>query len=370
MELSNVLTMIVPLRGREQYTKRLLEFSEWCGFPFKIIFGDGGEKDISDSLRQFKNVDFEYVKCPIDVDKKTYHKKTFTMASLVKTPLVMHFDNDNFYCLSGIYEMIKFMKNNKDYCGARGGLTRCEIINGKLGSERRKIHHNPSILGETAVERVDNCIKLFHTHLHDVVRTPYFQCIHEIIYKIETIDLKVYLLLNGYLQSVFGKTHRNDNTIFIFHEDGTPRIEGVWDCRGGLMSDYKWVRQDYWDTSVAQLVSCVGSAASVIDNIDLYEAKKQFALFFIDRILNRKDDGHKIPEHETALRNDLKNSIEKHIENSYKLNTDNVVIECVKKYKQMSVEFDCDDVSLRQVSVDSFRNEVGEFLKQTKFRTK
>ena len=90
----------------------------------------------------------------------------------------MLIDNDNFFCLDGMYRVINFLNKNKDYYGGRGCLTRCQVVGNGLGPERRKMHCFPSVIGNTAAERVKNNINLFHTHLHDIARTNVLQTTH------------------------------------------------------------------------------------------------------------------------------------------------------------------------------------------------
>lgn len=361
MNLKDILTIVIPLKGRPEYTKRILEYSNWINCPFKILLGDGGNENLKLNKNDFPDIDFEHIKYPYDKDIQTYSKKMSDLISKVETPLTMMIDNDNFYCLDGVFNIIKFLYENKDFIGGRGCLTRCMVVGNKLDEkEKRKMHYHPSIIGKSAGERVVNNINLFHTHLHDIVKTNILQNTHNIIKIVASNDFKIFIRLNALCSTPFGNNYRNDNITYFFHEDRTPRIIGQI-----LPLDGIWVQEPYWEDSMLRMTCAVGNCISYIDNLNLYDAKKIFVSSFIENILN-KTDGHKIPENNIKLKQKLKNSIDLIVEKSFKLNFDNEIKDCLKNAKNFK-NFEVSSVNNKLVNDEIFRKILNSYLIKRKF---
>jgi len=361
MDLSNILTIVIPLKGRPEYTKRILEYSSWIKCPFKILLGDGGNENLVLNSKDFPDTNYEYIKYPYDVDIPSYNKKMNNLLSKVTTPLTMLIDNDNFFCLEGIYHVINFLYNNKDFSGGRGCLTRCRVAGHKLNDERRKMHYHPSIIGVTATERIINTINMFHTHLHDIVKTDVLQTTFDIMDIVASNDFKIFIRLNAFLSVIRGNNYRNDDITYFFHEQGTPRISGQI-----LPPDNIWVQQPYWEDSVARLTSAVGVSIEHMDGLNIDVAKNIFLKAFINRILNRKNPGHKISDTDSKTRDYLANSINTIIEKSRKLNIDEEIRGCFFKNRTGS-ELNISRIEINRMDDEMFRDVLDEYLVQRRF---
>ena len=111
IKIEDALTIILPLYGRENFTNLFLSYLNYIKCPFKVLIADGGEKDLSNVINKnnFPNVKMTYVKYPYDKDIKSYMKKMKYIYTLVDTPLTVMMDNDDLFCLNGLYEGIEFL---------------------------------------------------------------------------------------------------------------------------------------------------------------------------------------------------------------------------------------------------------------------
>ncbi|MDR1475120.1 MAG: TIGR00180 family glycosyltransferase [Holosporales bacterium] len=118
------LTLLVFLKDRFAFTKRLCSYLQDIKYPFHVIFADGSE--LSENEEYFRNECFsfnhEYVRYPVDKDIYAYARKAQSASALVKTPYVMLCDNDDFPIVSGQRAAVDFMENNQDCVGCNGRI--------------------------------------------------------------------------------------------------------------------------------------------------------------------------------------------------------------------------------------------------------
>ncbi|MDR1366211.1 MAG: TIGR00180 family glycosyltransferase [Holosporales bacterium] len=116
------LTLLVFLKDRFAFTKRLCAYLQDINYPYHVIFADGSGSD--DHKKYFGenrfSFSYEYKKYPVDKDIYAYAKKARLASALVKTPYVMLCDNDDFPIVSGQDAALGFLENHSDYIGCNG----------------------------------------------------------------------------------------------------------------------------------------------------------------------------------------------------------------------------------------------------------
>ena len=125
------LTVVLTLKGREQYTYRWMQYMDAISFPYKIIIADGGSsRTLQNHLQDnnsYKNIDYEYIRYPIDETIDVYYDKLIDVVSKVKSKYLLMADNDDFFIVDKVEEMLSFMDCNNDYVGIRGGVVNLKI---------------------------------------------------------------------------------------------------------------------------------------------------------------------------------------------------------------------------------------------------
>ena len=133
--MENNLTILVLLKGREEYTERFVEYFIKSKLKYKLFFADGDKKPISKKiLKKLKkyNIDFQYRKFEFDINYRKFISKIYRALNLIKTKYVMLFDNDDFPQKYSINKCLLKLKNSKDIIGCGGYLINFNLFNLKI----------------------------------------------------------------------------------------------------------------------------------------------------------------------------------------------------------------------------------------------
>ena len=135
--------------------------------PHRILIADGGkDRDIEEDLRDhgnYENLDYEYIRYPYDSCLEDYYKKLDDAISQVQTPYILLADNDDFYLLDRVSEILDALDNDKDIVGARGRHVNFTVydVNQQENNNVNGTHYlaitneGPSIDANTSVERIE-----------------------------------------------------------------------------------------------------------------------------------------------------------------------------------------------------------------------
>lgn len=122
--IDNLLTVVLPLKGRAAFTFRTMEYLAAVNFPFKLIVADGGGDDavskVLDSKGSYPNVNYEYINYPFDKDYSHYYRKMVSAISAVSTPYVALLDNDCFPLVDAMRESVVHLNEHTEYSACRG----------------------------------------------------------------------------------------------------------------------------------------------------------------------------------------------------------------------------------------------------------
>jgi glycosyltransferase domain-containing protein len=119
-----LLTLVLPLKGRECFTLRIMDFFDRSKLPFKVIIADGSKTEVISNIlshpEKYPNVNYAYKKFPFDANYIDYYRKMVATLTEVETPYVALLDNDCFPVVEGLSESIKFLESNREYSICRG----------------------------------------------------------------------------------------------------------------------------------------------------------------------------------------------------------------------------------------------------------
>lgn len=142
-DYSKKLTITLTLKGRDEFTYRWMDYMNNIACPYKILIADGGDnKFLEEHLQNYSNyplIHYEYIRYPFDETTSLFFKKLESLISKVTTEYILQADNDDFFLLDRIPELIDFLENNHDYISARGQLVNFEVFN-KEGISKAQVH--------------------------------------------------------------------------------------------------------------------------------------------------------------------------------------------------------------------------------------
>ena len=170
------LTIVLTIKDRVPFTYRWMQYMNDIECPYKILIADGGaDSAIEQHLRNhginYPYLNCEYVRYPYDATHEDYYKKFENILSLVESEYLLLADNDDFYLLERIPEILAFLDAHNDYVGARGQLVNLTLFS-KTGvsSETRSSRYAAvsrnavSIDCASPFDRVENLCRGMSTH--------------------------------------------------------------------------------------------------------------------------------------------------------------------------------------------------------------
>jgi glycosyltransferase domain-containing protein len=138
--VSSSLTIILTLKDREAFTRRWMHYMNDCRCPYKILIADGGaDMGIESELRNkrnYSNLDYDYIRYPYDRSWRDFYSKQLDVCKRVETKYVLFADNDDFYLLDKIPNLIEFLDCNPGYSGCRGSVANLFLLSAD-GSVKR-----------------------------------------------------------------------------------------------------------------------------------------------------------------------------------------------------------------------------------------
>lgn len=222
MQISDKVTIVLTLKDRVPFTYRWMRYMNDMHCPYKILIADGGEdRAIEQHLKANENypyLNYEYIRYPYDSTLDDYYKKFVNVISRVKTEYLLFADNDDFFLLDGIPDILIFLDAHRDYEGARGQLVNLTLYDKRgsskgltMGIKYKAIQDSAlSIEYGSLFERVEALCKNMKTYdyyanWYCVFRTLTIKKIWELLMKLPVKEVIVTEMLTHVLLLATGK---------------------------------------------------------------------------------------------------------------------------------------------------------------------
>lgn len=219
------ITIIIPTKNRSIFVKHQLDYYKFFNFKGRILFLDSSSINIfklnQDLINQFKNINVtihHIVGSSFD---------TFKVAlPFIKTKYVLFSGDDDFYIVSSLVSMIKFMDKSKNYIGVTAKGIQIET-EGKFNEKIRSFNfYNINEYSQnTSSDRLKEITSNYSTVLFSVLRTNIFKK----IVRLTPFSKNMHLifqseLLPCFLTVIFGKL-KKINILFLYRFVGHPRVK-------------------------------------------------------------------------------------------------------------------------------------------------
>lgn len=195
----------MPLKGRRLFTFRFLWHADKMRLPYRFIIADGQVNEaaaryLENSRQTFPNLDIEYIRYPDDTSYSRYFAKMSDAMQRVRTPYVMHADNDDFLGFNGIERALDFLDTHADYVCARGHQITFSVYSkmggspGSISGTFNKLYWDndfTDIDAPSAAERLRQgglCHRLYYA----IYRGATLACIWQEIVEIDFSDLMLH----------------------------------------------------------------------------------------------------------------------------------------------------------------------------------
>jgi glycosyltransferase domain-containing protein len=228
------LTIVLPLKGRHLFTMRFLWYANEARLPYRILIADGQVNEVvaphlENSRETFPHLDIEYVRYPDDASYSRFFAKMSDALSRVRTPYVMHADNDDFLGIDGVEQALDFLENNPDYVCASGRAAAFAVYS-KLGNPDGAVHGrlnhiyvatNPKdVTAAGAAQRLREG-GLYHLIYYSVYRTEALAQIWRDVVDIDFSDLMLHENFQALRTLTLGKFRANSASITHYAQIGS-----------------------------------------------------------------------------------------------------------------------------------------------------
>ena len=292
---STELTIVLPLKGRDDFSIRWFSYAASHALPYKVLVADGGhDEGFENRLRRagiFDKIDCDYVRYPFDSSLEMFFRKMADALRRVETPYAVIANNDDFIFFDALETSITFLNGNPDFACSRG-----EIWDFAVASEGTpspiygrmtgvcKLYFHPTVVGENALERIADLAIKFNGATHDIVRTPVLADTFAKIVDAGLYDMRFAERLSTFLVAAAGKMHRDDH-LHMLHQSH-PDMSAVTH----FQRPSKWVTDPDWDRNFNIFAGSLASAIAETDGMEFHQAKNEVfriaTRYFLDWIAN------------------------------------------------------------------------------------
>lgn len=219
------ITIIIPTKNRTNFIKQQLDYYNFFNFKGKILFLDSSPSNVfklnQNLIKQFKNKNL------------TIHHiigssfDTFKVAlPLIKTKYILFSGDDDFYVVSSLASMIKFMDKSKNYIGVTAKGIQIET-EGKFHEKIRSfnLYNINEYSQNTSTDRLKEITSNYSTVLFSILRTNVFKEIVRSTPFSKNMHFTFQTeLLPCFLTVIFGKL-KKINILFLFRFVGHARLQ-------------------------------------------------------------------------------------------------------------------------------------------------
>ena len=205
----NLLTIILPLLDKEEYTEIWLQNNLHIDFNYIIIDGSKTQKNENLVKSKIKNsiCDIKYIKYENELTVSDWVKKMAIAASKSETKYTMTVDNDDFINVKGIKKCIEKLENNSDFQIASGNVhyvrefnRRYKLLKQSMNFSAYKNIANINLIKNYLNQNIPNNGYVWYS----VYETNIFFKVWDHIHKSNISDVFIVEYLNTQLSFCFG----------------------------------------------------------------------------------------------------------------------------------------------------------------------
>ena len=246
------LTLLMSLKGRPLHTLRFLWHANRIGLPYRILITDGQVTQAMAELleapaRAFPRLNLEYVRYPDDVTYGDWYRKVASVTERIRTPYVMHAENDDFVVASGVEHCLNRLDAMADYVSYGGGFGAFSLDrrSGNTGAVVGAINSlSPDCYGTyidqdyasaSASERIPQLFSKSYTLYYNVFRTPALAATWRECAELNFTDLEIFETYFGARAKSLGKSRIDRSVMSYMWQAGTSMtaapLDIMWDKR-------------------------------------------------------------------------------------------------------------------------------------------
>lgn len=267
---NDLLTILLPIKGRHPFTKRWLSYLSSNQVKFPIIIADGSNDDeIGHHVKQYHgHLRIDYQHYQERNDAQSYISRIHSALTSVKTPFVLFAANDDFHHFSSIQTALDFMVANDDYSVCLGNLLHFSVVP-NLKEDSTSVVYGPVVCSQPkkythqSIEDQDCASRLWS---HATGYTHTFYGIHRTeqatqnYARLADMKIKDMFFLEHFLtmmSSMDGKIKRLDNLYLARQRNCSSLSRDIMDDRGPAR--YQYYTNPVWKEDYEKVIGSLTS---------------------------------------------------------------------------------------------------------------
>lgn len=257
MKIENLLTIVIPIKGRHKLARRLLDNLELQGCKFQIILSDGSDDNhfekIYESNYKSGPLNLKYFWNGKDLSIDHYISKLKKSIEMVHTPFCIFIDDDDFIDIAGIKYGIKFLYENPDYFCYQNDVQSIMKVDGLFRSQR-SLYTKDSIEQENSTDRVLDVIKSFNSFSYAIYKTKEITLFFSILDEAKNNDFQLFMKGWAYFSALSGKCKREHDASYYYFIPGNSILQN----NSQFFKFSQWLGTgDKWEKSLSFMIAMV-----------------------------------------------------------------------------------------------------------------
>jgi glycosyltransferase domain-containing protein len=258
-----MLTLLLTLKDRYDYTENILTYLNEIKFKYHIIIADGSsiinQEKLKQNIDNYSSLSIDLMNFKPDNSLTDYYSKLQYTSNKIRTKYTLLIDNDDYFSEEGCTSAIQFLENNNDFVAA-GQI--CRFINHKKNLYFSNIKYNDITFDELN-SRLEEYLKTPTVIWGLVVRTDvtidFFnllkQCDFEYLHLMEFL-YNMFVISKGKIKYIYQKpcTYRR-----MITEDSTS-INFIQKEK-----HYNFYYKNYFFTDWSKLTSSIKTFSNISD---------------------------------------------------------------------------------------------------------
>jgi len=223
-----LLTILLFLKGRKEFTFRWMSWMNEHHSPYPIYIADGSEDDSVErelQSKKYANLNYQYHYYGYDANYNNYFIKGEKALSTIETKYVIMADNDDFYFIEEFEKHLQFLEANDTYVGSYGRVDKVWIYNTKgepncvIGEKSSCLAYNQESIAQRLIEQMKNYRA---QNYYSIYRTKALHQVHQQILhdNFKNIEFREFSINFGML--IFGSLNYIDEP-FLYRQLATPK---------------------------------------------------------------------------------------------------------------------------------------------------
>mgnify|MGYP003148010968 CR=1 FL=1 len=276
MNLEDCLCVLIPLKGRERETHRIIKYFQKVKLPFKILFADGGDKDLSHDIDR-SNLNIEYFYNGPDKSIHDFMRKMRIAFDKIEHPLTIMVDNDDFISVSGMIDGIKYLEEHPDFSSYRENVLSCNSF--------VPLYKSTSIDNDDLFARIFSAMNNRTVSWHDITRTHYNKILFRILDECNVNDLQMTFSSNMFWSEIYGKSYKGFDKNYYYHVFGNSLVQN----RGVFTKYNNWMSDEKFETSFSIILSAASHAIATVHDATILDIKNRLGEFYLTDLAKRNN---------------------------------------------------------------------------------